>query len=134
MKYYEVAAKWWSGKVSQIRTTNYISEDNSPVAAIAMIQAYSLAMKISSYPRNVENFEERLAEVIKEKVEADKVLILSTTYVPDSILEEISKETGIPSIRFPWNITMKITESQITVSVCNKKEQTIHLDESKIKG
>lgn len=92
MEYYDVAAKWWSSKITKI-----IGIKNEDTEA-------------------TELFEKKLAEEIKKHVSEKGNLTLECNYCPDIILGNIARETRVDVMALPWKTTMYITAEKVEVS------------------
>lgn len=81
-----------------------------------MIMATMIAIDKAPSSSSVEQFEEKLAEKIKEIVEQKGQLSLDCHYGPDMILGSIARETEIDPMSFPWKTNMHITPDKVQVS------------------
>ena len=115
MEYNKVAAKWWADKLRKVGPGNFDNGDSS-TGGMAMLLATMLAMESQTSDEAIDLFEERLAETIKEQVEARGSMTLSVDYSPDYILGNLAQETGVSTSRFPWKTTMWIEKDNVSVS------------------
>ncbi len=106
MEYNKVAAKWWADKLRNVSLGNFNNGDSSSVGGLAMLLAGMLAMDTQPSGESIDLFEKKLAETIKEQVESCGSMILSVDYVPDYILGNIARESGVSPNGFPWKTTM----------------------------
>ena len=116
MEYNRVAAKWWADKLRYVSPTNFDNGDNSKTGAYTMMLATVLALDSETSLESIDLFEEKLANKIKEHVEAYGSLTLSVDYAPDDILSSIAYETNVCTNGFPWKTTMWIREDDVSVS------------------
>lgn len=115
MEYNEVAAKWWGDKLRNIGPSHFYNGDESKRGQMERFFAVIAARKEMSNSGDVEYFEKKLAEAIKEKIEKEGLVELSVEFVPNLFLGEIAKETGINQYCFPWKTTMIITKEKIEI-------------------
>lgn len=113
MEYNEVAAKWWGDKLRNIVPSHFYNGDESRKGQMERFFAVIAARKEINNSGNVDAFEKNLAKEIKERVEKEGRLVLSVEFVPNLLLGEIAKETGINQHCFPWKTTMIITKEKI---------------------
>ena len=115
MEYYEIAAKWWANKIRNVCPGNFNNGDESSTGGIMMMMAMMNAMNSKVTDESINSFEKRLAENIREYVEARGSLTISCDYGPDTLLNEIAKETAIPTNRFPFKTIMWINKGNVSV-------------------
>ena len=113
MEYNEVAAKWWGDKLRNIVPSHFYNGDESRKGQMERFFAVIAARKEINNSGNVDAFEKNLAKAIKERVEKEGRLVLSVEFVPNFLLGEIAKETGINQHCFTWKTTMIITKEKI---------------------
>ena len=116
MEYNKVAAKWWADKLRKVGPGNFDNGDSSSTGGMAMLLATMLAMDSHPSDEAIDLFEERLADTIKEHVEAYGSMTLSVDYGPDYILGNLAQETGVSTNGFPWKTTMWIEKDKVSVS------------------
>ncbi len=117
MEYNKVAAKWWADKVKNVNPYNFVNGGKNDMDFIVTIVATMSAMSTQPATENIDKFEERLAEIVKERVEAHGYVKLSVDHIPDQILGNLAHETGVSTNRFPWNTTMWIEPNKVSVSM-----------------
>ena len=82
----KVAAKWWADRIRNVEPS-----------------------------KNIELFEEELAEVImKETEKEDKVTISSDNSIC-RILSDVAKDCGVDFFCFPWKTLMRVSQDKVTV-------------------
>ena len=97
MKYYEVAAKWWSEQLCSLEEHKF---DNKYI---------SLA----------QNFEKVLSEFIKEEVEKEEYLMLSSNNISNAFFAKVARIIGLNIKKIPEKITMFIRPYNVTVTKGN---------------
>ncbi len=116
MDYNKVAARWWADKLRNVEPGNFDNGDKSGAGSFAMLMYSMLAMSKQPATETIDKFEERLAETIKEQVEARGSMTLSVDYGPDDILGSLAQESGVSTNGFPWKTTMRIETNKVSVS------------------
>lgn len=113
MEYNEVAAKWWADRLRNITPSHFYNGDESKNGKTERYLAVIAAREEITKSGNINSFEQRLAEAIKEKVEKEGTVIASVEFVPNLFLGEIAREAGINQYCFPWKTTMIITKEKV---------------------
>lgn len=116
MKYYEVAAKWWGDKLRNVGLGSFNNGDDSPIGGMVMVMATALAIDEKPSGSNIDIFEKRLSEAIKENMERTTYMQLTCDYNPCSMLYDIANELNISTSCFPWKTTMEIIQDRVRVS------------------
>ena len=131
MKYYEVAAKWWADKLRNIGPASFNNGDDSAAGGMVSAMATILAVEEKPAGNAADEFEKRLAEAIKEKMEGITYMRLSCDYNPCRMLYDIASEFNISASCFPWKTTMEITPERVNVSCgYGARFKTIYLKEN----
>lgn len=105
-KYYDVAAQWWADRVRKLNEGVKIFTEQEEDIDIA-------------------TFKKLLAEEIHTRVSRSKMLILSTKYTENAVLEKVCDISGVDMVCLPWNTNMWIKETCIAVSVGGETVQKI---------
>lgn len=116
MEYNKVAAKQWADKLRNVGPRNFDMGESGEVGFWAMMLGTMAAMNTQTPSENIDKFEERLSETIKEEVEDCGHLTLSVDYGPDYILGRLAQETEVSTNGFPWKTTMWIEKGKVSVS------------------
>lgn len=119
MEYYEVAAKWWADQLrdGNARTKKSVIGDGSYADQLLTLQGIAEALDDNTPSENIDVFEKLLAKRIKEVVEKKGGMALVVYFGPDLILEEIARETGCSTARFPGRAEMDIWKELVRVKV-----------------
>lgn len=132
MTYNEKAAKWWADKLSDINAGHFCNGDDSREGGFVCLMYTVEALSNQPSEEKISEFESRLANIIKERVEESGSLILETEYGPLGILCDVSDELKISPSVFPWKTTMNIIKNKVTAKMgCDKEFSVIFQEESK---
>lgn len=116
MEYNKVAAKWWADKLRKPIPGSFDNGDDSSNGGFAMILALMNAMNRQAPDENISNFENELAELIKESVEVQGSMSLDCDYGPGYELSDLAIKHEVDTSLFPWKTHMHITSKEVKVS------------------
>lgn len=116
MEYNKVAAKWWADKLRNPNLGSFDNGDDSSTGGFAMILGLMNAMNRQVSDENVSNFENELAELIKESVESRGTMYLDCDYGPGYELSDLASKHSIDPSLFPWKTQMHISSEVVKVS------------------
>lgn len=114
MEYYEAAAKWWTDKLRNVTPEHFSS--NGRVGSMEKLLASYFPHMDDLSDEDLDLFEKKLADIIKDQVERIGYMILLTHYNPDvSLIGDIARESGIDTDRIPHETTMWIYKEKVYV-------------------
>lgn len=118
MEYYEVAAKWWTEQLRNVKPSHFNVGEGLPKDGdlLLMFAGMQHANRVGPEDEGaLEYFEKRLAMQIKERVEGHGRMCLGADYGPDKMLYDAAVEAGIKGMNFPLKTTMWISKKEVSV-------------------
>ena len=113
--YIEAAKKWWEKILFQKNGTKFDNGDEES-GALIMLLAGLLNDSYVITDEELDAFTDELEKTIKEEIQKNGRLSLTSDYHPEGLLAEIVKKSGIPEAKVPYKTEMIITEDIVKVS------------------
>lgn len=118
MEYYEIAAKWWTDQLRDVKPSHFNVGDDLPKDGdlFLLLAGMQHANRVGPESEEaLEAFQKKLGEKIKERVERFSDITLGVDYGPDKLLYDIAVESGIKGVNFPLKTMMWISSKKVSV-------------------
>ena len=125
MEYYEIAAKWWTDQLRDVKPSHFNVGDGLPKDGDLFLLLAGMQHANRVGPESEEALEacqKKLGEKIKERVERFSDMTLGVDYGPDKLMYDIAMETGIKGANFPLKTMMWISSKKVSVQKGYGKE------------